>query len=593
MTASIRWRIAIPYTLIIILSTLGLTGYVAGVVRRARLADLQTHLLAEAHWVAGYLQDDSNWVEDDPALPEAARQWVAQTAERLTIIDAGGVARFESHADLATLDNHLYRPEIQDALRDGQGVAIRYSQTLRREVMYAAVAVQTEGEVKGFVRLALPLDQIEANVNRLSYAILLAGLGTALCASVLAFYIAARTINPIQQLTRVVERVAAGDMSARLLPTTRDEVGKLTRAFNTMADELHDKVITLGQERGRLSAVLDTMADGVIITDDRGEVSLINRAAGRILHNNPQQAMARTFAQVVYNHELIALWEQCRQTGEEQIATVETVLHSSFLQVILTPLPEMNPPGFLVILQDLTQIRRLETVRRDFVSNISHELRTPLASLALVVETLQDGAIDDKPAAQRFLTHMENEVAALIQMVEELLELARIESGKAPLDKAPATVAQLIEAPVERLQPQAERKEITLIVTLSPDLPHVYADAQRIHQVVGNLIHNAIKFTPEGGVVTVCARSSEADEIVIAVSDTGSGIPADDLPRIFERFYKVERARSKEHARPAGGTGLGLAIAKHIVQSHGGRIWVESVEGKGSTFYFSLPAAPH
>ncbi len=589
---SIRWRIAIPYILIIVLATAGLTGYIAGTVRRAQLADLQAHLLAEARWTAGYLQDDAAWDADGPALPEAARLWSAQTEERLTLIDAAGVVRYESHADAATMDNHLYRPEIQSALRDGQGVAIRYSQTLRRDVMYAAVAVPPGGERKGFVRLALPLEQIDASIGRITSTIILTGLGTMLFAGLLAILIAARAIAPIEQLTRVVQRVAAGDMSARLLPTTRDEVGQLTRAFNAMADQLHDKVVTLAQEQGRLAAVLDTMADGVIITDAQGTVSLINRAAGRILRSDPQRDVARTFAQVVYNHELAALWEQCRQTGKEQIATVETVLHSNFLQVIVTPLPEMTPPGFLVVLQDLTQVRRLETVRRDFISNISHELRTPLASLALVVETLQDGALDDRPAAQRFLTHMESEVAALIQMVEELLELARIESGKAPLDRAPATVAQLIAAPVERLRPQAERKEIALSVTLAPDLPHVYADAQRIHQVVGNLIHNAIKFTPEGGTIAVSARGGDAGEVVIAVSDTGSGIPADDLPRIFERFYKVERARSKEHARPAGGTGLGLAIAKHIVQSHGGRIWVESVEGKGSTFYFSLPAAP-
>ncbi|MBN2003384.1 MAG: HAMP domain-containing protein [Anaerolineae bacterium] len=586
MMTSIRWRIAIPYVLIIVLTTAGLTATIAGTVRKARLADLQTHLLAEARWTAAYLQDNADWSANGAALPAAARQWSAQTEERLTLIDAGGVVRYESHADLQTMDNHLYRPEIQSALRDGQGVATRYSQTLRRDVMYAAVAVRSGNELKGFVRLALPLGQIEANVNRLSSAIILAGMGAMACAGMLAIFIASHVISPIQYLTQVVKRVADGDMSARLLPTSRDEVGQLTRAFNTMADQLRDKVATLAQERGRLSAVLDTMADGVIITDDQGTVSLINRAAARILHGAPQQGAGHTFAQVVYNHELVALWEQCRQTGREQIATVETVLHSNFLQAIATPLPEMNPPGFLVILQDLTQVRRLETVRRDFISNISHELRTPLASLALVVETLQDGAIDDKPAAQRFLAHMESEVAALIQMVEELLELARIESGKAPLDRAAATVAQLVEAPVERLRPQAERKGITLAVTLPQDLPHVHADAKRIHQVIGNLIHNAIKFTPEGGAVTVSARSGETDEVIISVSDTGSGIPAGDLPRIFERFYKVDHARTK------GGTGLGLAIAKHIVQSHGGRIWVESVEGKGSTFHFSLPAAP-
>jgi two-component system phosphate regulon sensor histidine kinase PhoR len=236
-------------------------------------------------------------------------------------------------------------------------------------------------------------------------------------------------------------------------------------------------------------------------------------------------------------------------------------------------------------LQDLTQVRRLETVRRDFISNISHELRTPLASLALVVETLQDGALEDPPAARRFLSHMENELGVLTQMVEELLELSRIESGKMPLEARPTEIAALVQTPVERLAPQAERKGVTLTASLAEGLPHVQADVPRIHQVLGNLIHNAIKFTPAGGAVTVFARVKEPGWVTLSVTDTGIGIPADDVPRVFERFYKVDRARSE------GGAGLGLAIAKHIVQGHGGRIWVESTEGVGSTFSFTLRVA--
>jgi two-component system, OmpR family, phosphate regulon sensor histidine kinase PhoR len=241
------------------------------------------------------------------------------------------------------------------------------------------------------------------------------------------------------------------------------------------------------------------------------------------------------------------------------------------------------------MLQDLTNVRRLETVRRDFISNISHELRTPLASLSLVVETLRDGAIEDPSAARRFLTHMENELASVTQMVEELLELSRIESGRVPLDIRATRVRNLVHRPVERLRPQAKRKGIELVVTIPTGLPAVLADAQRIHQVVTNLVHNAIKFTPGGDVVTVFVRtvmrSDVPAEVVLGVADTGVGIPEQDLPRVFERFYKTDRARAQE------GTGLGLAISKHIVQGHQGRIWVESIETVGSTFYFALPVS--
>jgi two-component system phosphate regulon sensor histidine kinase PhoR len=234
-------------------------------------------------------------------------------------------------------------------------------------------------------------------------------------------------------------------------------------------------------------------------------------------------------------------------------------------------------------------------VRRDFISNISHELRTPLASLKALVDTLRDGALDDPPAAQRFLDRIETEVDAMTQMVQELLELSRIESGRVPLRLVPTPVADVVTPPLERLHPQAERAGLSLTVDLPSDLPPVLADAERVRQVVTNLLHNAIKFTRPGGSVTLRAYTLEDEgllpkvdrhrsAVIIEVADTGVGIPADDLPRIFERFYKADRARS------GGGTGLGLAIAKHIVQGHGGRIWAESIEGQGSTFYFSLLA---
>jgi two-component system phosphate regulon sensor histidine kinase PhoR len=285
----------------------------------------------------------------------------------------------------------------------------------------------------------------------------------------------------------------------------------------------------------------------------------------------------------VRDHQLIEAWESCCEQSQEQITTVDLDRLGLFLRVIITPLQEANRQERVVILQDLTQIRRLDTVRQDFVSNISHELRTPLASLKALVDTLRDGALDDPPAAQRFLDRIETEVDALTQMVQELLELSRIESQRAPLRLIPTSLADVVVPPVERLRPQAERAGLEFSIALTQPLPMALADSERAQQVVTNLIHNAIKFTPPGGKVTVFAEPV-SNEVVVSVRDTGVGIPADDLPRIFERFSKADRARS------GGGTGLGLAIAKHIVQGHGGRIWAESIEGRGSTFHFSLLA---
>ncbi len=584
MFHTIRWRIAIPYVTLILLAMAGLVVYLSDLVRDTHLADLETQLTAEAWLIGDALA--SSLTSDEPGgdLDPLARHYADLLGARVTIIGADGTVLGESHEDRTRMDNHLYRPEVQQALAEGQGSSIRFSRTVGYEMMYVAVPVIAEGHVTGIARVALPLRQIEANVARLRRAVLSAALLAALGAVLLALLIAERIARPVRQLTQVVQRMAEGDLSARLLATTRDEVGTLTHAFNQMADRLRETITTLAGERGRLSAVLDNMADGALITDGEGRVRLINPAAARLLDTNTEAALGRSFAQVARDHRLIALWQRCHEQGTEQIESVEMDRQGPFLQAIATPLQDAEPRACLVILQDLTRVRRLETVRRDFISNISHELRTPLASLKAVVDTLRGGALDDPPAAQRFLDRMEVEVDALTQMVQELLELSRIESGQAPFRLAPMAVAEAVLPAVERLRPQAERSGLRLTVDLPPALPPVLADAERIQQVVTNLVHNAIKFTPTGGEVTISAASGEG-EVVVSVCDTGVGISADDLPRIFERFYKADQARR------SGGTGLGLAIAKHIVQAHGGRIWVESIEGKGSMFHFSLPSA--
>jgi len=586
MFRSIRWRIAVPYVALILIATLGLTFYVSDQVREARMADLEAQLLADARLLSDGVEPllgQEGSAEDVDAL---AKHWAELLEARITIIAADGVVLGESHLDRALMDNHLQRPEVQEALSEGQGGSTRFSRTVGYDMMYAAFPVRSlaDGQTLGFVRVSLPLGEIEANVGRLRNTIVTAGLVTAFFAALMALFIAERITRPVRRLTEVADRMAEGDLGARLVSSSGDEIGMLTRAFNHMADELRTQVLSLAEEQGRLAAVLDHMADGVLITDGTGRVQLINTAAARLLETAEEEALGHSLAQVVPHYQLIELWKRCRELGEEQIETVEISHYDIFLQAIVSPFQEAAAQGYLIILQDLTRIRRLETVRRDFISNISHELRTPLAGLKALVDTLRGGAINDPPAAKRFLKRMDSEVDTLTQTVQELLELSRVESGQVPLRLEPTPVADLLVQPVERLRPQAGRAGLDLSVTLPDRLPEVMADAERLQMVVTNLVHNALKFTPPGGQVAVRA-SVAGDQVTISVEDTGVGIPADDLPRIFERFYKADRAHS------GGGTGLGLAIAKHIVQGHNGRIWAESVEGQGSAFYISLPVA--
>jgi two-component system phosphate regulon sensor histidine kinase PhoR len=413
-------------------------------------------------------------------------------------------------------------------------------------------------------------------------------------AALLAFVVAEITARPVRRLTQMAGQMSGGDLDTRLLPTTRDEVGALAHAFNQMAERLQGTVDALRSERSRMVGVMEHMADGVLITDGKGCVQLANPAALRLLGVDREKVVGHRFTEATHDYRLIGLWQQCHEQRREQIEMVE-LAHGPFLRAIVSPLRDAEEGTCLFVLQDLTEVRRAETARRDFVSNASHELRTPLAALRALVETLRDGALEDPPAARHFLERMDIEVDALTQMVEELLALSRIESGRAELEMRPHAVRDVIVPPVERLRPQAERARVTLTVELPPDLPPVRADLDHVRQVVTNLVHNSIKFTPAGGQVVVRAVVEKdapphlpipaSPCLIISVSDTGAGIAADDLPRIFERFFKADRARS------GGGTGLGLAIARHIVRAHGGSIWAESVEERGSTFTFTLPLA--
>jgi two-component system phosphate regulon sensor histidine kinase PhoR len=580
---SIRWRIAVPHMALILATTLGLTVYVSDQVRKARLADLEAKLLSDARVVVDDIASLPIDEDNAGALDKLAQRWASLLDARVTIINSDGAVLGESHEDRAQMDNHLYRPEVQQALTVGQGTSIRYSQTVGYDMMYATFPLMIDGEAANIIRVALPLNQIDSNIGRLRQGIMTAGLLAALLSILLALLIAENTAQPVRHLTQVAERLAEGDLSARLFPTTHDEIGALTHAFNHMAEQLQEKVAILADQQSRLAAVLEYMADGVLITDDAGQVRLINPAAARLLDTSEETALGRSFAQVVRHYQLIELWNRCHEQGNEQTESVEISHQELFLQVIVTPFHESGAQGYLVILQDLSRVRRLETVRRDFISNISHELRTPLAGLKALVETLRDTAVRDPLATQHFLNRMEIEVDALTQMVQELLELSRIESGNAPLRLKPTPVADVVVAIVDRLMPQSERSGLNVSVDLPRDLPLFMADAEQVQQVITNLVHNAIKFTPTGGQVAISAEHI-GNEVVISVHDTGVGIPAQDLPRIFERFYKAD------HARSSGGTGLGLAIAKHIVQAHGGRIWAESVEGQGATFYIAFRA---
>jgi two-component system phosphate regulon sensor histidine kinase PhoR len=383
----------------------------------------------------------------------------------------------------------------------------------------------------------------------------------------------------MEEYNNAIYRATNEEIHPSDLPTDVPGLVELSNTVKGLAEALNAQLSNVETERAKLASVLEQMTDGVLIADTEGVISFMNPAAAHMFET--QGSSGQRVAVVLRQYQLVESWRRCQESGEAQIETVELPSSRQFLQLFVLPDPQTG--GTLMLVQDLTRVRKLESVRRDFISNVSHELRTPLASLKALTETLRDGALEDPEAAPRFLRRIETEVDALTQMAQELLELSRIESGQVPLELSNVNPSHLLNSSVERMREQAERAGVILKVESKENLPDIQADSARLEQVLVNLIHNSVKFTPLGGLVTLSAERS-GNHVCFAVQDTGVGIPDEDLGRIFERFYKADRARS------GGGTGLGLSISRHIVEAHGGKIWAESREGWGSTFFFTIPS---
>lgn len=398
---------------------------------------------------------------------------------------------------------------------------------------------------------------------------------------VITFLVAAWYAWRYYKLRRDVDKYA-NRLRQKLIDTEIRELGSISSSVTSIVSSFDLQHSILEAERSRLATVLEQMTDGVLIADSQGLIQFANPAAGRLFQSS--DPTDRSVAEVIRHHQLVEAWRRCQQTRDLQSESVELPARHQYLQLVV--IPDRHSSGSLLLVQDLTRIRRLETVRRDFISNLSHELRTPLASLKALTETLQDGALDDPPAARRFIDQIQIEVDALTQMVTELLELSRIESGRLSLDLEPVSACDLLDSAARRMNLQTERARLTLRVECPSDLPKVNIDLQRLEQVLVNLIHNAVKFTRAGGEIVLSADLvPDRNAVRFAVHDTGIGIPAEDVPRVFERFYRVDKSRA------GSGTGLGLSIARHIVEAHKGQIWAESTEGQGSTFYFTIPIA--
>jgi two-component system phosphate regulon sensor histidine kinase PhoR len=577
MFRSIQWRITVSFILVVLI-IMGILGvYLVNSTRNSQLDNLRSQLENEARITAEASLPSFLSPDEPNDLDALAKKLGAEIETRVTIVAFNGTVLGDSEEDPSTMENHANRPEIMDALAKGVGESTRYSTTLEQMMMYVAVPISYQDEILGVARVSLPLTAVENVVHQVAVIIIIAMVVATALVILAAWVIARITTRPIRRLTAASKRIASGELGQKITIEAKDEVGELTHAFNEMSAKTKELVEAISEGRTRLATILDNMTDAVIMIDSEGNISLANRAAENLF--NIKDAENKPLIEAVRDHEVDELLKLCLKTDKTQTVQYESNASKRYLRAIAVPIAHI---GVLLLFQDLTELRNLQTTRRELIGNISHEFRTPLAGIKAMVETLGSGAIDDKKTAQDFLTRIDSEVDRLTQLVAELTELSRIETGKAELKKEAVDLNQLVDEVIAQLSPQAERQKLSISREFAADLPAVPADKDRVRQVIANLVHNAIKFTPAGGRITITSRALEGS-VIVDIADSGIGIPKEELPRVFERFYKGDKARAGE------GTGMGLAIAKHVIEAHGGSIWVRSEEGKGSTFSFSLP----
>lgn len=523
------------------------------------------------------------------SLKVKADDWSDDSETRITIIAADGRVLADSHHEIEKMDNHRNRPEVVQAIRSEiSGNEIRYSDTIEEEMLYYAVPIKNKGELIGILRTARPIKFIRSVLIEDIKSYLFFFLILAVITILLGWRLTYTIVKPLETVTETAEKISEGDLSERI-PVRRynSEIEKLARMFNLMADELEDKIIEISQEKNKIEAILESMVDGVIAVDKNGEISLINTAARRIFNIEAEEIKGKNLITTLFNHRIDMYLQRAFDTKESIKREIKYKNpEPKIIQATFIPLldEKQNISGGVIVLTDITELRKLETVRNDFVANVSHELRTPLTSIVGYLDTLLESNVEDPEIRNRFLKIIKEETDRLSILIKDLLNLSKIESQS--FDLKPDDFSEVLDKVVNLLQKNAEDKNINLKIEIDDKLPPVYMVREQIKQVLINLIDNAIKYTPAGGEIEITVEE-EADKVYFSVKDNGMGIPKADQERIFERFYRVDKARS----RSLGGTGIGLSIVRNIIKQHGSEIQVKSREGAGSEFYFYLNSA--
>lgn len=572
---------------IIVLICIGLIGFIASISLKRfyqqRIAnELETNAI-----LAGKILTD---YQDSQAILNSVIEISREIGARVTVVDTEGFVLGDSDEDPGKMENHKYRPEIQAALADRLGQSIRFSSTLKIDMMYIAVPLKIKEKMWGIVRLALPLTEIKEKLGNIYRILIISLLIGGLISLALGAIVGRSFSSPLSEMKSFAQKIVSGDFRHKIKIKPADEMGQLAESLNEMSEQLVKKIADITAEKNRIETILSSMREGVIVIDINENIVLLNSSLAAMLDLRPADSTGRPFWEIISNKEVNATLKKA--LGKKDSLSVQVaILHLSETRNVHIQTAPINDDtgrqiGLVGVFHDVTELKNFEKTRSEFIANVSHELKTPITSIIGFVETLKDGAINDLKKRDEFLNIIHSHSQRLANLVNDILSLSRIEFREIEMNPVPISVREILDNASVLYIDKIKSKNQSLKMYIPDELPAVYSDPEMIVQVFSNLIDNAVKFTPENGKITVKA-GEEGDLIKIDVTDTGIGIKEVHFSRLFERFYRVDKARSRE----MGGTGLGLAIVKHLVHANKGNVSVKSEPGVGSTFSVFLPKA--
>ena len=587
MFSSFRSRLTITYIVLIAVIIFVAGVFLSLIFKSYYFKSVNSNLLYEARLVAEMSRYYNGKSDVQEFFQQVCLRAARDTNTRVTIVDENGRVLGDSMYEPEKMGIHKNRPEFYQALHNGNGMETRYSETAGIRMLYVAVPFQ-QGEIKGAVRLARSLTQVEAFYHRVLYTLLLAILFTGLLGAGISIAIAGRFSRPVSRITGVVVDMARGNLKRRIRYKGNDELGKLGEAINDMAGHLGHIINEISAVKNRLEALLENTVNGIIMIDDQSRIAYIN-PAGMALLGLEQNPLGGNVIEAIKSYDLLEMIDKVKSEANPMRKSIRAYqADEKHIEVNVVPINEGKREGamsILIVMNDITETRRLEKVRKDFVANVSHELKTPVATISGFAETLLSEGDENAEHVEEFSTVIFKEAQRMKKLINDLLELSRLESGKVSLNIQPLDMISLIKESIALVKMRNPIAKARIEFNEPGEELQFDGDPDSITHILENLLDNALNYSNDGGLITVNLERYGKKGVRVSVRDEGEGIPEAELPRIFERFYRVDKARS----RKTGGTGLGLAIAKHLVENHGGTLEVESYPGKGSIFSFALP----